>query len=223
MPKNLSLISLHSTGCQLPFEEAGSQGRAHIGFVPQTNRINRFTPQAGELCHAFAKQATHSKASQNAASAANYCSQEAAKRRVTNLSTTRNQVKRRIELGFTLAAAAEDDRHRGGSNMKHLYPTISMLILTSCAVICAASSEEEGESAEGSSEQDGKTEKQHQQGIRLISFDTVDKDIAIGLDYLLPFVKVPVKRKRYGPPRVSNESQDLLQLSLDHCPCSLWS
>lgn len=88
--------------------------------------------------------------------------------------------------------------------MKHLYPTIPMLILASCAVIWAASSEEEsgGESAE----QDGKSEKQqkqHQQGIRLVSFDTVDKDIAIGLDYLLPFVKVPVKRKRYGPPRVS--------------------
>lgn len=109
--------------------------------------------------------------------------------------------------------------------MKHLYPTIPMLILASSAVIWAASSEEEsgGESAEGSPEQDGKSEKQHQQGIRLVSFDTVDKDIAIGLDYLLPFVKVPVKRKRYGPPRVSNEYKDLLQLSFDCSPCSLWS
>lgn len=83
-----------------------------------------------------------------------------------------------------------------------------MLILASCSVIWAASSEEEGEedaskSAGGSEEPDGKTEKQYQQGVRLVSFDTVDKDIAIGLDYLLPFVKVPVKRKRHGPPRVS--------------------
>lgn len=112
--------------------------------------------------------------------------------------------------------------------MKHLYPTIPMLILASCAVIWAASSEEEsgGESAEGSPEQDGKSEKQqkqHQQGIQLISFDTVDRDIAIGLDYLLPFVKVPVKRKRYGPPRVSNECKDLLKPSLDYFAGSLWS
>lgn len=98
-----------------------------------------------------------------------------------------------------------------------------MLILASCSVICAASSEEEEKSAEGSPEQDGKMEKQHQQGIRLISFDTVDKDIAIGLDYLLPFVKVPVKRKRNGPSRVSNECKDLLQPSLDCCSCSPWS
>lgn len=92
--------------------------------------------------------------------------------------------------------------------MKLLYPTIPMLILASCSIIWAASSEEEGEeeaskSAGGSEEPDGKAEKQYQQGIRLVSFDTVDKDIAIGLDYLLPFVKVPVKRKRHGPPRVS--------------------
>lgn len=130
---------------------------------------------------------------------------------MTNLLATRNQVKRRIALGLKSATAAEDDRPRGGSDMRLLYPTIPMLILASCSVIWAASSEEEGEedaskSAGGSEESAGKAEKQqkqHEQGIRLVSFDTVDKDIAIGLDYLLPFIKVPVKRKRHGPPRVS--------------------
>lgn len=89
-----------------------------------------------------------------------------------------------------------------------------MLILASCSMIWAASSEEESaedasKSAGGSEEQDdkaGKEQKQHHQGVRLVSFDTVDRDISIGLDYLLPFIKVPVKRKRYGPPRVRRQT-----------------
>ncbi|KRF97406.1 uncharacterized protein Dwil_GK20250, partial [Drosophila willistoni] len=41
----------------------------------------------------------------------------------------------------------------------------------------------------------------HNQGFQLVSFDAVNKDIALGLDYLVPFLEVPIKRKRNAPPR----------------------
>ncbi|XP_068152580.1 uncharacterized protein [Drosophila tropicalis] len=41
----------------------------------------------------------------------------------------------------------------------------------------------------------------HNQGFKLVSFDAVNKDIALGLDYLVPFLEVPIKRKRNAPPR----------------------
>ncbi|KAH8417895.1 hypothetical protein KR222_007854 [Zaprionus bogoriensis] len=92
--------------------------------------------------------------------------------------------------------------------MKLLYPTVCILILASTMIWAASSeeSDEEENEEEAATTEKAKTEMQQQhqhqhQGIRLISFDTVDKDIAIGLDYLLPFVKVPVKRKRNAPPR----------------------
>ncbi|KAH8310440.1 hypothetical protein KR044_001367 [Drosophila immigrans] len=77
-----------------------------------------------------------------------------------------------------------------------------LLILAGCGMIRAAS--EEASSNEGSSSSESAKQPKQQSnhpGVRLISFDTVDKDIAIGLDYLLPFVKVPVKRKRNEAPK----------------------
>ncbi|XP_039493738.1 uncharacterized protein LOC120453213 [Drosophila santomea] len=85
--------------------------------------------------------------------------------------------------------------------MKLLYLTCALL--ASCAVIWAASGEEDSEQEEGPE----KLAKQHGtrphpgQGFKLISFDAVGKHIALGLDYLVPFLEVPVKRKRNAPPK----------------------
>nr|AEN86877.1 MIP10831p1 [Drosophila melanogaster] len=85
--------------------------------------------------------------------------------------------------------------------MKILYLTCALL--ASFAVIWAASGEEESEQEEGPE----KLAKQHGsrphpgQGFKLISFDAVGKHIALGLDYLVPFLEVPVKRKRNAPPK----------------------
>lgn len=76
----------------------GSLGTPHIESFPRTKRANRFTPQSVELCH-------NNKTIQNAASAENYRSQEAAERRVTNLLATRNQVKRRIALALQISGS----------------------------------------------------------------------------------------------------------------------
>ncbi|XP_062124814.1 uncharacterized protein LOC133837916 isoform X2 [Drosophila sulfurigaster albostrigata] len=96
-------------------------------------------------------------------------------------------------------------------NAAQAHPQMILLILAGCVVIWAASEESEESSsneANSSSSEAAKEQKQqqfkqhhHPPGVRLISFDTVDKDVAIGLDYLLPFVTVPVKRKRHEAPR----------------------
>ncbi|XP_017076202.2 uncharacterized protein LOC108111318 [Drosophila eugracilis] len=84
--------------------------------------------------------------------------------------------------------------------MKLWYLTCALL--ASCAVIWAASSEE-AEEPEEEEQGSGKMSKQHHpgQGFKLISFDAVGKHIALGLDYLVPFLEVPVKRKRNAPPK----------------------
>ncbi|KAH8388382.1 hypothetical protein KR093_005375 [Drosophila rubida] len=77
-----------------------------------------------------------------------------------------------------------------------------LLILAGCGAIWAASEEDSDSSSETAKQSKKQSKQQHNHpGVRLISFDTVDKDIAIGLDYLLPFVKVPVKRKRNEAPK----------------------
>ncbi|XP_017008713.2 uncharacterized protein [Drosophila takahashii] len=82
--------------------------------------------------------------------------------------------------------------------MKLLYLTFALL--ASCAVIWAASGEEEQE--EPGSGKLSKQEGPHPgQGFKIISFDAVGKNIALGLDYLVPFLEVPVKRKRNAPPK----------------------
>ncbi|XP_033241940.1 uncharacterized protein LOC117186015 [Drosophila miranda] len=99
-------------------------------------------------------------------------------------------------------------------------------LLTNCALIWAASEEvgvgvgagaEEEPKGSASSEhgRDSRLPKenqhnphnphsphnQHSPGFKLISFDAVGKNIALGLDYLVPFLEVPVKRKRNAPPK----------------------
>ncbi|XP_017055270.1 uncharacterized protein LOC108097481 [Drosophila ficusphila] len=85
--------------------------------------------------------------------------------------------------------------------MKLLYLTCALL--ASFAVIWAASGEEEQEEEPGT-EQLAKQHSSRQspgQGFKIISFDAVGKNIALGLDYLVPFLEVPVKRKRNAPPK----------------------
>ncbi|KAH8293856.1 hypothetical protein KR054_005281 [Drosophila jambulina] len=78
-------------------------------------------------------------------------------------------------------------------------------LLTSCAVAWAASGEEESQTNKGSHklprQQHLKQNSHHGQGFKLLSFDAVGKHIALGLDYLVPFLEVPVKRKRNAPPK----------------------
>ncbi|XP_033240334.1 uncharacterized protein [Drosophila pseudoobscura] len=100
-------------------------------------------------------------------------------------------------------------------------------LLTNCALIWAASEEvgvgagaEEEPKGSDSSEhgRDSRLPKQnqhnshsqhnphsphnqHSPGFKLISFDAVGKHVALGLDYLVPFLEVPVKRKRNAPPK----------------------
>ncbi|KAH8381979.1 hypothetical protein KR009_001203 [Drosophila setifemur] len=83
---------------------------------------------------------------------------------------------------------------------------LSCALLASSAVIWAASSEEaEQEEVEETGSE--KLPRQHHlrphpgQGFKLVSFDAVGKNIALGLDYLVPFLEVPVKRKRNAPPK----------------------
>ncbi|KAH8326141.1 hypothetical protein KR067_002381 [Drosophila pandora] len=82
--------------------------------------------------------------------------------------------------------------------MKLWYLTCALL--ASFAVIWAASGEEESEEQE-ESEASKLPRQQHGQGFKIISFDAVGKNIALGLDYLVPFLEVPVKRKRNAPPK----------------------
>ncbi|KAH8246960.1 hypothetical protein KR032_005512 [Drosophila birchii] len=78
-------------------------------------------------------------------------------------------------------------------------------LLASCAVAWAASSEEKSEAKKGTlklpRQQHLKQNPHHGQGFKLLSFDAVGKHIALGLDYLVPFLEVPVKRKRNAPPK----------------------
>ncbi|XP_034660538.1 uncharacterized protein LOC117896368 [Drosophila subobscura] len=72
-------------------------------------------------------------------------------------------------------------------------------LLTNCALGWAASEAEIG--AGRDSRQSPHGAHPHSPGFKLVSFDAVGKDIALGLDYLVPFLEVPVKRKRNAPPR----------------------
>ncbi|KAH8247759.1 hypothetical protein KR038_009619 [Drosophila bunnanda] len=87
--------------------------------------------------------------------------------------------------------------------MKLYYLTCALL--ASCAVVWVASAEEESEAKQGSHklprQQHLKQTAHHGQGFKLVSFESVGKHIALGLDYLLPFLEVPVKRKRNAPPK----------------------
>ncbi|XP_022214646.2 uncharacterized protein LOC111069063 [Drosophila obscura] len=76
-------------------------------------------------------------------------------------------------------------------------------LLANCALICAAT---EGEEPKGSASSDFRLPKQkphspHSPGFKLVSFDAVGKHISLGLDYLVPFLEVPIKRKRNAPPK----------------------
>ncbi|XP_032311745.1 uncharacterized protein LOC6499001 [Drosophila ananassae] len=77
---------------------------------------------------------------------------------------------------------------------------LTCVLLASFAVIWAASGEEESEEQE-ESEATKLPRQQHDQGFKIVSFDAVGKNIALGLDYLVPFLEVPVKRKRNAPPK----------------------
>lgn len=85
---------------------------------------------------------------------------------------------------------------------------MQLLYLTMVSLILAGGVGSKEESEQSQQENSGSTRAaEHKQqknnpGIRLISFDTVDKDIALGLNYLMPFVEVPVQRKRNAPPKV---------------------
>ncbi|XP_064552887.1 uncharacterized protein LOC135438490 [Drosophila montana] len=90
-----------------------------------------------------------------------------------------------------------------GGSMQLLYLTVASLILAG-----GVGSKEESEQSKQSQHvsSGSTTAAEHKQqknnpGIRLISFDSVDKDIALGLNYLMPFVEVPVQRKRNAPPK----------------------
>ncbi|EDV93209.1 GH18394 [Drosophila grimshawi] len=97
-------------------------------------------------------------------------------------------------LNGTAVFSAIDVARSSRSNCKHIYRSCS------CVAIWAAS-EKEAETSSSSTTASKWKEQKNVQRLRLISFDTVDKDIALGLNYLMPFVEVPVKRKRNAPPR----------------------
>ncbi|XP_041451777.1 uncharacterized protein LOC121405230 [Drosophila obscura] len=79
-------------------------------------------------------------------------------------------------------------------------------LLANCALIWAAT---EGEEPKGSASSELRLPKQqphgphgpHSPGFKLVSFDAVGKHISLGLDYLVPFLEVPIKRKRNAPPK----------------------
>lgn len=85
--------------------------------------------------------------------------------------------------------------------MQFLYFILLCLILSSCV---AGESEETQHDGRGATTSSSHKQQKTNQGFRLISFDSVDKDLALGLNYLLPFVEVPIKRKPNAPPRVSS-------------------
>ncbi|XP_030371617.1 uncharacterized protein LOC115621916 [Scaptodrosophila lebanonensis] len=80
---------------------------------------------------------------------------------------------------------------------------VLIVFLTHCAslwVACAGDSDSKDyrqhENAAGHHHH-----KPNQVGSRFIAFETAGKHINLGLDYLLPFLEVPVKRKANGPPK----------------------
>ncbi|KAH8268231.1 hypothetical protein KR026_002323 [Drosophila bipectinata] len=77
---------------------------------------------------------------------------------------------------------------------------LTCVLLASFAVIWAASGEGEPEEQE-ETEASKLPRQQPGQGFKILSFDAVGKNIALGLDYLVPFLEVPVKRKRNAPPK----------------------
>ncbi|XP_017967284.1 uncharacterized protein LOC108659063 [Drosophila navojoa] len=83
-------------------------------------------------------------------------------------------------------------------HMQFLYLITTCLILSSCV---AAESEETQHDGRGATASSSHKQQKSNQGFRLISFDSVDKDLALGLNYLMPFVEVPIKRKPNAPPR----------------------
>ncbi|XP_017859002.1 PREDICTED: uncharacterized protein LOC108611036 [Drosophila arizonae] len=83
-------------------------------------------------------------------------------------------------------------------SMQFLYLIISCLILSSWV---AGESEETQHDGRGATTSSSHKQQKNNQGFRLISFDSVDKDLALGLNYLMPFVEVPIKRKPNAPPR----------------------
>ncbi|XP_034488580.1 uncharacterized protein LOC117792516 [Drosophila innubila] len=93
------------------------------------------------------------------------------------------------------------DSRRLGGRMKHLSLIKLILIQIGYVGILAAGVEES--TTDSRSFSASARQINSNPGFKLISFDAVDKDISVGLDYLLPFVKVPVKRKR-------NENKPLL-------------
>ncbi|ALC46249.1 CG18682 [Drosophila busckii] len=76
------------------------------------------------------------------------------------------------------------DKARGSHTCAQIYRSCSWQVLAGAA-----------------SEEEQQQPKSEHGGVRLISFDAVDRDIALGLNYLLPFVEVPTKRKRSGAPK----------------------
>lgn len=107
------------------------------------------------------------------------------------------------KMDFKSATATQRCRSQDGS-MQFLCLVISCLILSSSAAGESEESQQESQSATTSSSH---KQQKANQGFRLISFESVEKDIALGLNYLMPFVEVPVKRKRNAPPRVSSSTQ----------------
>ncbi|XP_070063732.1 uncharacterized protein [Drosophila virilis] len=103
------------------------------------------------------------------------------------------------ETEFKSVAATQRSRPLGGS-MQLLYLTMVSLILAGGVGSKEESKQSQQENAGSTSAAEHKQQKNNQ-GIRLISFDAVDKDIALGLNYLMPFVEVPVQRKRNAPPK----------------------
>ncbi|EDW59267.2 uncharacterized protein Dvir_GJ10380 [Drosophila virilis] len=86
------------------------------------------------------------------------------------------------------------------SSAATLINVLANLILAGGVGSKEESKQSQQENAGSTSAAEHKQQKNNQ-GIRLISFDAVDKDIALGLNYLMPFVEVPVQRKRNAPPK----------------------
>lgn len=103
--------------------------------------------------------------------------------------------------GFQICDSYTTEQTRPAGSMQFLYLIISCLILSSCV---AGESEETQHDGRGATASSSHKQQKNNQGFRLISFDSVDKDLALGLNYLMPFVEVPIKRKPNAPPRVSS-------------------
>ncbi|XP_043863296.1 uncharacterized protein LOC6572778 [Drosophila mojavensis] len=100
--------------------------------------------------------------------------------------------------GFQICDSYTTEQTRPAGSMQFLYLIISCLILSSCV---AGESEETQHDGRGATASSSHKQQKNNQGFRLISFDSVDKDLALGLNYLMPFVEVPIKRKPNAPPR----------------------